>query len=305
MNNRSLCIYFFLILEATVNAAGSLNYPEEEIPFAEESFILEQPYAAEEVSSDLYFLQVRRNEGETIGDKISYTTLEAFSFPCNYRNLYPFADLRYHGFGESAQNAVNAGIGLRVAPRCTKYVFGANIYYDYRNVYHRSFNQLGIGLESLGPCINFRFNAYLPVGKKSRLLSSDYCAKYSGERFLIKERFVDSLKGVDFEAEMRAARICCTDIYFAIGGYYYKRKACGRDILGSEYRITVNPCRWLSFSVMATYDCHYRTRVQGEITLTFPFHCKGDADACSIQFQPVRRREMIVVDKHNMFLWNW
>lgn len=254
---------------------------------------------------DLYFFSIRRNEGSTVGTKISYTTLEAFSFPHNYKNLYPFFDLRLHGFGERNQIATNAGLGVRFAPDFTKAVLGANVYYDYRDDHSRSFNQIGIGLESLSPCLNFRFNAYLPVGKKSWLRSCRFCAKYPGGYFLLREKFADSLKGLDFEAEALAMTICCADIYLAIGGYYYKRKPCGGNILGSEYRISINPyCRW-SFGLRATHDCHYKTRVQAEITFTIPVHCRGNANPCSVQFQPVRRQEMIVLDKHKMFLWNW
>lgn len=289
MNSRILCIFIFLIMLGAVLSADESSDP-----------------VLEESCSDIYFLSIRRNEGSTVGQRISYTTLEEFSFPCNYQNFYPFVDLRLHVFGKSRQNiATNAGLGFRFAPNCSKTILGANVYYDYRNTYKHSFNQMGIGLESLGPCLNFRFNAYLPVGNKSWLRSSKCCANYSGGRFLIREKFADSLKGLNFEAEVLATRICCADIYLAIGGYYYKKKACGGNILGSEYRLTVNPHCWWRFSLRATHDCHYKTRVQGELSFTIPFHCMEDAAACSVQFQPVQRHEIIVLDKHNMFIWNW
>lgn len=288
MNIRILCIFTFLIFLGAVLSADESSIP-----------------VLEETKSNIYFLSIRRNEGRMVGAEISYTTLEAFSFPFNYKKFYPFVDLRVHGFGESRQNAANVGLGFRFKPNFTKAVLGANIYYDYRNTYKRSFNQVGIGLESLGPCLNFRFNAYLPVGNKSWLRSSKSCTNDSTGYFIIHEKFADSLKGLDFEAEILATRICCADIYLAIGGYYYKRRECGGNILGSEYRLTINPHCWWSLSVRATHDCHYKTRVQGEITFTLPFHCRGNVSACSVQFQPVQRNEMIVLDKHNMYIWNW
>ncbi len=315
MNSRLLCIFTFLIiLQAVLPAAESFlivlpaALPVEEssdsVPEDSSDSVPEEPNIAaiNETNNDIYFLSVRRNEGSTVGDRISYTTLEAFSFPYNYKNFYPFVDLRYHGFGESSQNAANAGLGFRFAPNCTDVILGANVYYDYRKVHNCSFNQIGIGFESLGPRLNFRINGYLPFGKQSWHSSSKYF-EYPGEYFMICKKFADSLRGLDFEAEMLIANICCTDIYFAIGGYYYEKKKCGKKILGSEYRLTVYPPSCFSFSVCATHDC--KTRVQAEITFTYPFRCKGNAEAFSTCFLPVQRREMIVLDRRDMYNWNW
>lgn len=288
MLNRNNCLCILLILFSTMVSA------DDHLEFPNEGSI-----------SDIYLLSVRRNEGSTVGEGSSYTTLEALSFPYNYKKLYSFIDLRLHGFGESCQNAYNAGIGFRYTPNFTSAALGANVYYDYRRSYHREFNQIGVGFEYLGTCLNFRCNGYLPVGNKSSLRSSKYCARYPGGYFLIREKYVDSLKGVDFEAEMLVKRVCCIDVYFAIGGYYYKRRICGRNILGSEYRLTLNPNSCWNFGVKVTNDCHYKTRVQAELTFTLPFRCKGCASSCSPLFQPIRRQEMIVLDKHDMYIWNW
>ena len=260
---------------------------------------------ADEDQNELLFLSLQRNEGATVGDKISYTTLEAFAFPFNYQNFWPFLDLRYHGFGESRQNAANAGLGFRITPNFTDFIFGANAYYDYTNIHNRPFHQVGMGLEMLGCVWNFRLNGYLPVGKKTRLKSTILCAKYTKGRLLIRENYVDSLKGMNFEAEAFLTNICCTDIYLAFGGYYYKGTKCRGNILGSEYRLTLYPFKCFSFSLTATHDRVYKTRIQGQVDLTFLFKsiCAPEDDFAL--FQPVRRHEMIVLDKHNMWIWNW
>lgn len=248
-----------------------------------------------------YFLSVRRNEGAMVGSKSSYTTLEALSFPFTNQHIWPYVDLRYHGFGESGQNAANFGLGFRAAPNCTEYILGANIYYDFRKIHHRSFNQIGLGIEMLGPIWNFRINGYLPVGNKTIFRSSKLISSYSRGYFLIREKYADSLRGINFEAEALLMRICCRDIYFAFGGYFYDGVKCNGNILGSEYRLTASPCNGTTLNLIATHDCRYKTRVQGQIVFTFPFK------SCCVNpaYQPVQRYEMIVLDKHKRWIWNW
>ncbi|MBA2727562.1 MAG: inverse autotransporter beta domain-containing protein, partial [Parachlamydiaceae bacterium] len=178
MNSRNFYIFTFLIiLQSALSADESSDS------------------ALEEPTNGIHFRSLRRNEGSALGEVSSYNSLEAFSFSCNYQNFYPFVDLRCHGFGEKCQNAANMGVGFRFAPYFTKAILGANVYCDYRNYHDRSFNQIGIGFESLGPCLNFRFNAYLPLGENSRVCSSKYCAKFPGGYYIKREIVSDSLKG--------------------------------------------------------------------------------------------------------------
>lgn len=289
MNRHSSILLFLFFLQAI---ALSINTPANEV--------IDWQY------NEAYFLSLRRSEGSTVGDKISYTTLEALTFLYNYQQFWPFLDLRYHGFGESRQNAANLGLGFRTIPGFTDFILGANVYYDFRKVHNRPFNQIGIGLEMLGSLWNFRINGYLPVGKKTFYCSSKLAALYSRGYFLIREKFADSLRGVDFEAEAMLMKICCTDIYLAIGGYYYQGKTkCRGNILGSEYRLTVKPCNYVTFGLNATHDNVFKTRIQGQIDFTFPFQRIGRFETDPVLFQPIRRREMIVLDKHHMWIWNW
>lgn len=285
MNIQSLYIFIFLNILRLGLSAGEFSDP-----------VLKKP--------SIHFLSLRRNEGPTIGERASYTTVEAFSFPHNYQNFSPFIDLRLHGFGESNLYAANAGLGFRFAPN-PKDILGVNVYYDYRNSHNRPFNQIGVGFEMLGSWLNVRVNGYLPVGKQSRLYSSKYWARYTRGYYIKLQKFGDCLKGFDFEAELFGATIRNTGIFLAIGGYYYERKHGGKNILGSEYRFTVKPQGYFSFSVTATRDYYYKTRVQGEITFTIPFNRKEDSQVNSALFQPIQRREIIVLDKHDMYLWNW
>lgn len=255
-----------------------------------------------------YFISLRRNQGETVGNKSSYTTLEAMAFPDICQEYVPFVDLRGHVFDRCSRFGANVGVGCRFAPQCADLcfglfsdsIFGVNAYYDYRDCRRANFNQLGLGFEILGDCLNFRLNGYLPVGKREVLNSRHVFDDYIGDFFMIQDNFIDSVAGVNFEIESLILRLCSVDVYAAIGPYFYKGSTCRRDIYGSEYRLSARFCDNYWFSIYATHDCLYRTRVMAELSFTFP--CYG----CDWNwFQPVRRREAIVLDRHSRFFSNF
>lgn len=250
-----------------------------------------------------YFISLRRNQGRTVGNNISYTTLDVVSFPFHYESVWPFLDIKAHRFDREDKYAGNLGFGCRVAPKSTDQVFGLNIYYDYRNAHHFCFNQLGLGFEILGNCWNLRLNGYLPVGKKNVLESFCFFDDFIGSFFMLQRNYVRSLKGLDFELESYLTKICCVDFYLGVGAYYYKGDRCRGDVYGTEYRVTSWYCDYLSFSIGVTHDCVYKTRVQGQLALTYPFKCccRGDRRL----FLPVRRREIIVLEKNSRWKSNF
>lgn len=255
------------------------------------------------ISNSQYFLSLRRNQGRSLGSKISYTTIESLSFPFHYENIWPFLDLRAHCFDEMGKYAANIGVGFRVAPKFTNQIFGVNAYYDCRNASHSHFNQLGIGVEMLGECWNFRLNGYLPVGQKSFLKSCCFFNEYIGDFFFLRENFIDGLKGVNFEIESWVGEICCAEIYLAIGAYYYQGKGCRRSIYGSEYRVSTDFCDNFTFSIFATHDCVFNTRIQAQLSFTLPLSCQCEEDARL--FQRIYRQEIVVLQKRKRFQWNF
>ncbi len=254
-------------------------------------------------SCNQYFLSIRRNQGRSIGNNASYTTLEALSFPVHSQTLWPFLDLRAHHFDKSDKYAANAGIGFRIAPKCTDQIFGINAYYDFRHVRHAHFNQVGLGLEMLGCIWNFRLNGYLPVGQKRFLASSCFFDGYTGGFFLLHEKFIDSLKGCNFEMEALVSDFCWAELYLSMGGYYYKGNKCQGNIYGTEYRLTAKRCDRYALSVVATHDCVFKTRVEVQLTWTIPLNCRWLEKAAL--FQPVRRHELIIVDKRHRWTRNF
>ena len=289
--------YFFLIFLLFLSSA----FAEEVTGFdiEENSYENEQLQPANDYE---YFLSIRRNQGQSLGSRCSYTTLESFAFPFHYENLWPFLDLRAHRFDKGDKYAANFGVGLRIDPNWYDQIFGINAYYDFSNMRHSNFNQIGLGIEVLGECFNFRLNGYLPIGKRKIFNSCCFFDEYNGNYFVLRENFTNSLAGVDFEIEALIANICCNEIYLALGSYYYKGSKCRGDIYGVEYRLSTWICDYFTFSVAATHDNRFKTRVQAEFGFTLPLNCFGDNWRL---FQPVQRNELIVHDRNSRWTWNF
>lgn len=254
-------------------------------------------------SGPLYLLTLQRNQGRSIGNNSSFTSLGSFSFPFYFQTFKPFLDLKCHCFGNGQEYAANAGLGLRASLPCFDQIFGVNAYYDFRHFRHIDFNQVGLGLEMLGCTWNFRLNGYLPVGKKRGVTGSCFFNKYIGGFFVLREEFTSSLKGANFEIEAFIKKLCWGDIYLTIGGYYYQRNKCQKNIHGTEYRISFKNCKFGIFSLVTTHDNAFKTRVEVQWTLMFPLNCKCIEDP--ILFQPVRRHDLIVSDKYNLWTRNF
>lgn len=302
---------FFPIMLFSGDTISECNSQESQ-EYDAQGFDLQEPISLESspkeslsfsFSHAQYFLSLRRNQGESLGSTISYTTIESLYFPFHYQNIWPFLDLRAHCFDSADKYAANIGIGFRVAPEFTDQIFGVNAYYDCRNAHHSHFNQFGIGFEMLGGCWNFRLNGYLPVGKKSFLKSCCFFNQYIGDFFFLRENFIDGIKGANFEIESLVTEMCWGEIYLAIGGYYYQGNKCNRNIYGSEYRVSTNYCDSFSFSILATHDCVFKTRIQAQLSFTLPLNCQCDEDPRL--FQSVRRQEMIILQKRKRFQWNF
>ena len=139
------------------------------LPFCFIPKIGAQESKALECESALHTMRVgvRHIENKGVGYNTGYSTLEAFFAPYAL-SVTPFLDLRGHVF-DDGKFAANAGIGIRGVTG--NRIYGVNTYYDYRNTSRQHYNQVSLGLESLGIRRDFRLNGYLPVGAK---ISSAY-----------------------------------------------------------------------------------------------------------------------------------
>jgi hypothetical protein len=253
---------------------------------------------------------VRHIESAGIGYNNGYTTLEVFlaQDPREW-DIIPFLDIRGHVFNDG-RFAMNAGVGARGLFGCRAY--GMNVYYDYRETHRRNYNQIGIGLETLGELWDLRIDGYLPIVRKvSRPYNIEF-AGFKGNSILVDQRFQYAMKGIDAEAGFHFGKTTDFDFYAAAGPYYFKGEL-GRGAIGGKVRVAGFYREYLTLELSNSFDNVFHNKFQGQLTLTFPFGPKLRPkttknccpDTCSYasmlnsrMVQPVARQEIIVVDSH-------
>ncbi len=276
--------------------------------------------------------------GRGLGDQKGYTTLGAFFIPSLFfnHNTSLFIDGSGHYF-DDGKWAGSVGLGSRYLINCNT-VLGFNAYYDYRRFHKFDLNQLGIGFELLGNCVDLRLNGYIPIGKKSFCRSHFY--DYSGGYLAIFENQAFAWYGVDAEIGkwLRKPSCCnCFSLYFAAGPYYYWRDQSydqhenhlkyhsesrheHRHAFGGRARLEVAFSEVFKFSVEATYDSVWHARVQGQIAVVIPLTdcqslwnmiqspvngCLACRSSNPILSQSVKRNRQIVASQRDKCSWNW
>lgn len=249
------------------------------------------------------FVRIRQDIGQGIGYDAGYTTLESAIYSYSpHKKIVPFIDLRSHHFNDSYY-ALNAGVGLRVASPYK--AFGINIYYDYRDVPKAHFTQVGIGLEILNRWWNLRINAYLPVGKESKHSIYSVLATYLDEYFISGDRLYSSFRGVNAEVEFPLLTSKYLFLHVSAGPYFYQN--IHNKILGGRAALKATIRRYLTISAGITHDHLFKTRAQAQVAFTLPLGNKKKLLSCmnNIAMQPVQRNEIIVLNRHDGYNWNW
>lgn len=208
----------------------------------------------------------RHIEGNGIGYNRGYTTIEGFFAPYQTGQWTPFLDIRGHVLNDS-QLAANAGFGVRYLTDSR--VWGINMYYDYRNSNHQHYNQVALGLESLGKIWDFRINGYLPVGAKT---SSSYdweFDKYVGYNILLKGKREFAMKGLSYEAGFHIDHFQKFPLYFAAGPYYLEGK--GKNVWGGQLRGALDLAENIRLEGNSSYDNVFKWIGQGQVSLIIPF----------------------------------
>ncbi|EFB40652.1 hypothetical protein pah_c197o030 [Parachlamydia acanthamoebae str. Hall's coccus] len=253
--------------------------------------------------------------GEGIGIRHNYSTLTALFAPLvPYDDYYPFLDLRAH-YIKNKRWAANVGGGLRWRDCMTGFIFGANLYYDYRNTTQTDFNQFGFGLEFFTNCFEMRLNAYFPVGDVTHCedhVFSDYIGPYYAVCGLTEI----AQKGVDLEVGHTFWKCPYFSVFGAIGGYYYT-DVCGHrhhnhnneKRWGEKARACINVGSLLSLQARFFHDNHQNSFWQGMAMLSIPLDfCFGIAlreNYNRVFTQPVERNEMIVKRRYCNWSSNW
>jgi len=252
--------------------------------------------------------------GRGVGYKDGYSSLDFFYAPFNQTCVgLPFLDIRGHVF-DNGRWAANAGLGWRYLGPSSCWIWGANVYYDYRRSHEHNFQQVSFGIEALSANWELRANGYVPVGKKLHARShfSEFSfLEFSGNNILIqqheKRKFEEAMEGVDAEVGYHFWRGGCFDLYAGIGPYYFRGEHNHKDAIGGKARITAQISDYLTLEVSDSWDSLFHNRPQGLIALNLPLGpsakvTRTNPDCCECPeilldrlYQPVEKQEIIVL----------
>ncbi|HSX26347.1 MAG TPA: inverse autotransporter beta domain-containing protein [Chlamydiales bacterium] len=217
----------------------------------------------------------------------------------------PFVDLRGHIF-DDGKWAANGGIGLRslLGGR----VFGAYVYYDYRNTKHKNiYNQISFGLETLGNWWDVRVNGYVPIGSKESSAYDLAFSEFAGNNAFVTQKFEYALAGANGEIGGYLVKWRDGDLYAAAGPYYLKG-TLGDGIWGGEVRFRGTYKTWLALEANYSYDHVFKNIVQGQVAFSYAFGpkcrikkdengcCRADVGLYNRMVSPVVKNEIIPVN---------
>ena len=230
-----------------------------------------------------YRVTGRHIEAKGIGYDQGYTSLDLFLSPSDpyFCNWIPFLDLRGHIF-DNGDPAANAGVGMRYIEGNS--VFGANVYYDYRQNKHRHnsqhektrvYNQVGVGLEYLGECFDVRVNGYLPVARRKSSTYDFGFGYFSNNYLYLREKHDVAMRGVNGELgyHVPVKNPSQIDLYLAAGPYYLQGQ--GKATYGGEGRVVLDLWRYLRLEGSASYDNTFKWIGQGQLGINIPFGPRG------------------------------
>jgi len=177
-------------------------------------------------------------EGGGIGYSQGYTSLAAL-FALDEGPIIPFFDLRGHVFDDGLF-AANVGLALRVLEPTS--VYGAYVFYDYRQTTPVHTNQVCLGAERLGAQVDVRLNGYLPFGRTG-----------------------NALKVLNGEVGMHWYEQAPITVYGAVGPYYLHGK--DRTGWGGALRVASTFYTYLCLEASTSYDSLFHWVAQVKLSL--------------------------------------
>ena len=180
-----------------------------------------------------------------------------------------FFDLRGHVFN-NGQLAGNIGLGERTVIPSINHVFGLYLYYDVRQEEHGlTVNQLSPGVEVLGKRMEYRLNAYFPVGRDESRAYQHKFRNFENNQILLKHKRKYAMTGVDGEVGAHITQSTRHDFYFGIGPYYFT--ADPNNMWGGKTRLYWRYKDYISLEASYSYDHIFKNVVQGSVAFSYPF----------------------------------
>ncbi|HNA62329.1 MAG TPA: inverse autotransporter beta domain-containing protein [Rhabdochlamydiaceae bacterium] len=250
-------------------------------------------------------------DGQGIGFMNNYTTIDLLFGP-DYQNgkVLPLLDLKGHRFDDNTY-AANAGVIFRYLPKNFCAILGLNLFYDYREGYKGSFNQMGVGIEILSRRWDLRANAYVPFGAK-KLMTTCVFDDYIGDFFAINKRSEFSSCGYNAEAGWLAVN-SKNFLLYAAAGVYYLSGSFHQRTRGCEFRIRPQVRDYFALDLKVSYDELFRTVFQAQVFITIPLYqfksSKSKYGPCCMTnrqvYQPVERFEVMPLGRRSSWKSNF
>lgn len=269
------------------------------------------PLAAETVCEmpKALFLSSKHVEGKGVGYHHGYTSLEAFFAPAYWvqGRFLPLLDFRVHIFNNGLP-AANAGIGLRYLSKRT---WGVNAFYDFRETKRKNYNQISVGLESLGKVWDFRVNGYLPILQKTTSLYNTHFSHFSGHSMMLSNNQQFAFKSLQAEIGTHAIKVRHRPAYLAMGPYYLA--GYGKATWGGRGRFGFDFFNYMRAEASVSYDSLFQWIGQGQIRLTVPFgpkkarslkwssSCRTEKQIARQAVQRIDRNEIIPIDTRTVY----
>ncbi len=213
---------------------------------------------------------LRHIESKGIGYNQGYTTFEAFFLPLEpLRGRWvPFLDGRAHIFN-NGRPAANVGAGMRYL---NSRIWGANLYYDFRQTSKLNYSQVSCGLETIGEKIDARINGYFPVGTHTSTRKSPTFDYFKGNYMYLVKKEEFALQGVNAELGIHLGRSKKIAFYTAFGPYYFCNNS--KQAIGGSARISMDIRDVFKIEANTSYDNLFGWIGQGQVSLAYAFKPK-------------------------------
>ncbi|MEO0455370.1 MAG: inverse autotransporter beta domain-containing protein [Cyanobacteria bacterium P01_A01_bin.114] len=185
-----------------------------------------------------------------------------------------------------ANLGTNLQLGYRHYLPSSDRIFGGYIAFDKRGTDSASFDQLGIGLETLGENWDLRLNGFLPIGDRRELVDSNTVdagtqltnLQFIGNQLIADSqqqqaeinRFESALGGFDLELGTKLLDIGEAGALRGFAGLYYYDGEGVDGSLGWRLRLQAEPTDYLRTGLSVQNDDIFGTTVRFNIGAAFP-----------------------------------
>ena len=244
-----------------------------------EGTLLAQAAPDERVAADLLVRpRFRIDHSSSGGGFDGFTGVEGF-VPVGQRSGN---NLTYLNGRINLDNDANLGSNLILGHRFwvpkDKRVYGGYVAWDTRDTGSEFFNQVGVGIESLGDRWDWRVNSYLPVGNRRRSSGSGgpqiTAVNFQNNNLLLDitdvEEIQEALGVIEAEAGVKIAEFGNGGDLRGFGGLYYLNGSEIGDTIGGRFRLQAQPIRSVSIGTGIQFDDVFGTNFLLQASISLP-----------------------------------